>query len=325
MEFKSLPTDIISFCILPNLYNKNILKEYFKGDPESGYLHLKNAWDAPHLSIVNQLQNVNELSKVNVELSVLAKHPFDISFKDKLVFAKDSISNIDFTSKIRKKIVYKIANRINPKNTSKVIEIIHSEYQKKIKYNRLLLHCEMKNNFEPIPYHFSNDTCLHCYGLLPIYYPSIRKNWRRSLEEGYNPHFLRKQVCSRKCYVKSSSKFICAKCSKKCKPGTDFRHNYKGCSFTLILVNPNTAESSPPKYITSSYDSEFTCSSKCLKNIRNFHTEFDSKNILINSDVIPTVYGFIIDDSILTELRESRYITKDIVRILNPNVEDFIP
>jgi hypothetical protein len=325
MEFNSLPTDIISFCILPNLYKSNLLNEHFTGDPETGYLHLKNAWDAPHLSIINQLQNISELRKVNVELSRLVKHPFELSFRDKLDFAKASIANIDFTSKIRRKIIYKIANRIKPKNTNKVIEIIHSDYHKKIKYNKLLLHQEMKNKFEPKPYNFSNDTCLFCYGILPAYYPSIRKNWNRCVAEGYNPHYLRKRVCSRRCYKKSLSQFICAKCAKNCKPGTDFQHEYDSCSFTLMLINPETAETSPPKYITSSYSSAFTCSIECLGKIKQFHKEFDNKNVLIRSAIIPIVYGFVIDNDILTELQGSSYITKDVVRILNPDVEDFIP
>jgi hypothetical protein len=323
MEFNSLPIDIISFCILPNLYTKNILKDYFKGDPETGHLCLKDAWDAPHLSIINQLKNIKELSKVNVELSTLVKHPFDINFKEKLDFARQSITDIVFTNRIRKKIIYKIANRIKPKNVDKIIEIIECDFQKRIKYNKILLHQEMKEKFEPRPYHFSNDNCLNCFGVLPLYYPSIRKNWNRCIKDGYNPHFIRKRFCSKRCCKKSLSNFTCAKCEKKCIPGTDFKHNHIACSFTLMLVNPETSESSEPKYIASAYSSDFTCSMKCMAKINDFHKEFDGKNILIRSNIIPIVYGFVIDNDTLAELQGTTYVTKDIVRILNPQAEEF--
>jgi len=183
----------------------------------------------------------------------------------------------------------------------------------------------MKEKFEPKPCHFSNDTCLNCDGILPIYFPSVRKNWKRSIEEGYNPHFLLKRTCSRKCYNKLSSKFICTKCEKKCHPGTDIYHKYTGCSFTLMLTNPNTAETSSPRYITSSYTSKFVCSVKCLKKITDFHNEFNNKNVLLRVNEIPDVYGFIIDTDILNDLQETRYIVRDIVRVLNPQAEEFIP
>jgi hypothetical protein len=317
--------DILKFCILPYLYKDNILTEHFKGNPETGYLELRDSWNANHLSIISQLKNISQLRGLNKDYRYLTKHPFDISFKDKLNFAKDSLRDEILSSRIRKKITYKIANKIKPKNTGVVIEGVWNEFQKKVKYSKILLGQEMKEKFEPKPYHFSNDTCLNCDGFLPIYTPSVRKHWKRSINDGFNPHYLLKRTCSKKCYNKLPSKFICTKCEKKCHPGTDIHHKYKECGFTMMLINPDTAETSPPKYILSGYTTDFVCSMSCLKKIHNFHNEFNSRNVLIRANEIPDVYGFVIDTDILTELQDSAYIVKDIVRVLNPQVEEFIP
>jgi hypothetical protein len=317
--------DILKFCILPHLYKDGLLTEHFKGNPESGYLELKDAWNAPHLNIISQLKNISELRGVNKNFRYLTSHPFDIPFKEKLNFAKASTENEFLSNRIRKKIIYKIANKIKPKNTGIVIENIWSDYQRKVKYNRILLHQEMKEKFEPKPYHFSNDTCLYCDGWLPIYSPSIRKNWTRSISEGFVPHFLLKRTCSRRCYKKLEPKFICTKCSKKCSPGTDFRHGNQECAFTMMLLNPDTAEVSVPKYVSSKYTTEFVCSMKCLQKIRDFHLEFNTRNVIIRATEIPEVYGFVIDADILNEIVDNNYIVKDIVRILNPEADDFTP
>jgi hypothetical protein len=92
-----------------------------------------------------------------------------------------------------------------------------------------------------------------------------------------------------------------------------------------MLVNPDTAETSSPRYIMSAYTSNFTCSIKCLRKINDFHNEFNNKNVLMRINEIPDVYGFIVDNDILNELRNTTYIARSVVRVLNPQADEFIP
>jgi len=324
MEFNNLPIDIIKYCILPNLYDKNIL-DHFKGDPETGFLVLKDPWNAPHLNLISQFKNIMECSKVNVEMSQLVKHPFDMSFNDKIKFARLAVSDVSQAGKLRKKLAYKIANRIKIKNTDKTIEMIENEFYKKVKYNKFGLIKEMKEKFEPIPYNYSNDVCLNCYGQMPLYSPSIRKYWKRSIQEGFKPHQILKRFCSKRCHKQSVAEFKCSKCDKGCRPGTDIKHCFKDCIFRMFLCNTQTGAVSIPKDFKSAYPTEFVCSMKCKARLNEFQNEFNQKNVLIRSDTIETIYGFVIDQNIIDELLTARYIVRESLSILNPNAAEFNP
>lgn len=324
MQFNNLPIDIIKYCILPNLYDKNILS-HFKGDPETGFLVLKDPWNAPHLSLINQLKNITECSNINVEMSQLVKHPFDMSFTDKIKFARLSVSQVSQVGKLRKKLAYKIANRIKVKNTDKTIEMIEDEFYKKVRYFKFELIKEIKEKFEPTPFHYSNDVCLNCYGQMPLYSPSIRKYWKRAIQEGFKPHQILKRYCSKRCHKQSIITFKCSKCEKCCRPGTDIKHNLPDCVFRMFLCDAVTGAVSEPKDFKSAYPTEFVCSMKCKAKINDFHNEFHHKNVLVRSDIIPEIYGFVIDQRILNELLETRYIVRETLSILNPNIEEFNP
>ena len=324
MQFNNLPIDIIKHCILPNLYDKDILK-HFKGDPETGYLTLKDPWNAPHLNLITQFKNIMACRGVNTEMRMLVKHPFEMSFNDKIKFARSSLPHISSCGKLRKKLAYKIANRMKIKNTGITIDMISNEFSKKVKYNQYMLIQEMKDKFEPSPYHYSNDVCLTCFGQLPYYSPSIRKYWTRAKKEGYTPHQILKRYCSRKCQKKCTRVFKCAKCEKNCRPGTDIKHGIENCIFNIILCNPENGAVSIPKNFSCPYSTEFACSKECKLKLEDFHNEFHHKNVLIRTEEIPQIYGFIIDANTIEELHQTRYVVRENLMILNPNIEEFIP
>jgi len=320
------PTDILKYVIQPMLYQKNLLFKYFTGDPLSGYPILKDPWDSPHLSIIRQLKDAVELHEVD---EYCFPHPLIISNKEKMQFAKDSLNTFGkgpgFNGQLRRKLTHKIFNKIKPKSLNTIIELIEDTFSKKVRYNRFLMLIQLKTKIEYRPYSFANDVCLGCQKPLPLYTPSIRKNWKRAVDSGYNPHMLLKRVCSRKC--SKIEVFQCAACSKNCQPGTDFHlgdindksHNF----FYIVQVNTDTGEASAPEAVHLPFTTNYACSSVCYQQLVDFGKNLNSRYLLIQNMNLEEPSGFLLNADIIAELSVRGYTVKSSVTILNPFVEEF--
>ena len=318
-----LPDDIFKYVIQPMLYDKNILFKYFTGDPDTGYPVLKDPWEMPHLSIIRQLKDAVETNKFNTDLF---PHPLILSNKDKMTFAKDSVKNLGYNSQLQRKIMHKIFNKIKPKSLTKIIENIEENFISKVRYNKYLLLKQIKDDTDIKPYHFSNDKCLHCNNQLPFYTASIRKNWKRSINDGYNPHLLLKRVCSRKCERNNSNVFLCAACSKPCRPGTDFSLDNIATNFFYILyVNTNTAAATAAQRIYLPFLTSFGCSKKCYFMLEKFANNLSGNYLLIRTEEDIEGQGFLLNQNIIDELNRRNYIIRPSVVILNPAAPDFEP
>ena len=315
----SFPLDILEYVIFPYLFEKDILK-YFVGDPESGDLVLKDVINAPHLNIESQLYNIMKLSQVYKDT---LKNPLDMSFTDKINFAKKSIGNYPASSRIKRKLVYKIANRIKPSNTIRLYNTVRNTYDNKVKCLKNIYLQDIRN-MEPRHFNFGNIQCLGCNKLLPLYQPSVKKNWTRAISEGYEPMHLLKQACSKKCMKKCSMDTICACCYMKCKPGTEFYHKLNTLQYSVFSANPITRETSGVKQVEHRYVSSRLCSKMCYKIIHTEHYTLSNKYFIIrNIDIISPI-GFLVNEEILQELNNNIYTIRSSVVILNPNAPEFV-
>jgi hypothetical protein len=318
-----LPDDILKFIIQPMVYSKNLLLEYFTGDPDTGYPILRDTWDSPHLNIIRQLLDAVEMNKVNPECF---PHPLVIPNKEKMAFAKESVKKFDYTGQLYRKITHKIFNKFKPKSLDKIIQSVEHFYTNKIRYNRYLLLKEIRDSVPKKPYNFSNDVCLNCNDNLPLYTPSIRKNWKRCIADGYNPRMLLKRICSRKCDKINLNPFCCANCMKICRPGTDFYLGVNpGFSFYIVHVNPDTRETTLPAYTYSPFLSNFGCSNECYFKLLDFSNVMNNKYLLLRNTTLLNGSGILFDQEVIDELQTNMCTIKSSVVIFNPLAEEFHP
>lgn len=321
-----LPDDILKYVIQPMLYRKNIIFDYFTGDPASGYPILKDAWDAPHLNVIRQLIDAVQTNKVDGKSF---PHPLILSNKEKIDFAKDSLKFSGWDSydkRLRRKLLHKIVNRLKPKSLPKIIELIENNYMDKVRYNMHSVLDQLKDKRQIKPYNFSNDVCLHCNGRLPFYTASIRKYWKRAIEEGFNPHFLRKRVCSRKCERANLNPFYCANCLKPCRPGTDFYiENGDNMAFYIVQFNPQTREATIPIRTFSPCLTNFGCSKECYVKLIYFYKMINNMYIIIRNTELVDGVGFLLDESIIQEIEENGFIIRPSLIVMNPMAQEFHP
>jgi hypothetical protein len=317
-----LPLDVIEYILLPCLYDKDILK-YFIGDPETGNLVLKDGLDSPHLHIESQLHNIMELTKVSTKLGYTATNPLDMSFTDKIKFGKISLLTYPASSNLKRKLIYKIANKIKPSNTIKLYQTVRKSYDDKIRVLKYMVIQDIKVSKQR-RFNFGNIKCLGCEGDLPLYQPSIKKYWTRAIKDGYDPRHLLKQVCSRGCLKKSKIYSVCACCHKQCAPGTELHHCLDILKYSTVSVNPETRESSSVKKIEYEYISNRLCSDKCNKALHRNYNSLNNKYLIINNQHIENPIGFVANQTILRDLTGSLYTLSLSITILNPNAPEFV-
>lgn len=333
-----LPDDIINYHILPSLYSNDILSCY-KGNAETGMLVLKDEWVNLNcenlneykskmlklLSLESQIRDIIQLSKVNKLLKSMVKNPLNLTFTQKINFAKNSLKNtIVFTTRIKKKLIYKIANRMKESNLYPLEEQARLTYNSNVKLTRLMLFKEMVSKFQPKPCHYAKEECLFCHKPLPLYFPSVRKHWIRSYKDKYNPKALLNSVCSIICLHRNPGIFKCALCSKTCHLGSCIEHTYKSCGFITMKVNPITAEANIPRYVNIMYESKFVCSNKCKSSLDKNQRRLNDKYVIMRDDNIDEIFGYIINEEIINKLLEENVIYETSIILLNPNMEDFI-
>lgn len=317
-----LPLDVIEYILLPCLYEKDILK-YFIGEPETGNLILKDGLDSPHLHIESQLHNIIELSKVSNKIGYTTTNPLEMNFTDKIKFGKMSLLTYPASSTLRRKLVYKIANKIKPSNIIRLYQGVKKSYDDKIRVLKYMVIQDIKN-IKPRRFNFGNIKCLGCMENLPLYQPSIKKHWTRAIKDGYEPRHLLKQVCSRKCLKKSKIDSVCACCHRQCAPGTELHHCLDVLKYSTVSVNPETRESSPVRKIEHEYISNRLCSEKCNKVLHRNYNSLNNKYLIINNQHIENPVGFLTNQTILRELVGSLYTFSLNITILNPNAPEFI-
>jgi hypothetical protein len=316
------PLDVLQHLIFPNLFDRDILK-YFKGDPETGNLILKDGINAPHLSIESQLYNIIQLRKTSHNFRACAPNPLAMSFTDKIKFAKQSLANYPTSSKIKRKLVYKIANRIKPCNLYKLYLYVKNSYDNKMRIlKRIVLDDIIKTR--PVRFNFGNINCLGCDKDLPLYQPSIKENWERAIVDGYDPKYLLKQTCSSECLKKCQTKTLCSWCHKRCKPGTEFWHSLSKLNYSSLYVNPQTREASAIKKVEHNYISNRLCSRQCQKIINREHNTLCDKYFIVRNLNIENPSGFLVNNEIIQDLTNNLYTIQVSATILNPNAPDFV-
>jgi hypothetical protein len=184
-----------------------------------------------------------------------------------------------------------------PSNTQSAIRALQNELIKRFKQNKddFLFDFELK--FEPTRFNFSNDVCRICCVNLPLYWPSVRKYWIRSIREGFSPRALLKGCCSNRCLRRCKQipqdSFECIYCASV----SDFRKNYicnrDTISFKLRMVRifgGNRIQLGHSYKIQEVFANDRLCSRFCKIKFEKRNEILNESDILVKTDILDSVY-----------------------------------